>query len=126
MKKLLTLLLAIVYISLNTGATVSLHFCMDKLVNWSLGDNRSQKCKSCGMEKDENCCKDENRFVRVDSDQTLSGTIQFVAAPVINIFSLSIDMAWDRLRVKDQQTFSHSSAPGIGVNHLIRNCVFRI
>ena len=50
------------------GATVHLHYCMDKFINWSLlkgGD----KCNKCGMEKDDGCCKDENKFVKNNIDQ---------------------------------------------------------
>src|SRR6187455_1672217 len=71
MKRIVVSILGVFYLASSVGATVHLHYCMDKLINWSLlkgGD----KCNKCGMEKDGGCCKDENKFVRNNVDQKVA------------------------------------------------------
>jgi hypothetical protein len=36
MKKILVSILAVFYLASSVGATVHLHYCMDKFINWSL------------------------------------------------------------------------------------------
>ena len=73
MKKFVTAILAVLYISTSTGATVQLHYCMGKLADWGFGHNRSDTCSKCGMEKNDakktSCCKDEHKFIKNDTDQ---------------------------------------------------------
>ena len=73
MKKFFVAILALLYISTSTGATLHLHYCMGKLADWGLGHNTSRTCSKCGMEKsDENdkaCCKDEHKFIKNSTDQ---------------------------------------------------------
>ena len=73
MKKFITAILAILYISTSTGATVHMHYCMGKLAGWGLGHNKSNTCGKCGMEKSDTkktgCCKDEHKFIKNDTDQ---------------------------------------------------------
>jgi len=69
MKKLFVAILAILYISTSTGATVYTHYCMGKLADWGLGHNKSSTCGNCGMEKNNGCCKDEHKFIKNEADQ---------------------------------------------------------
>ncbi len=46
MKKVLTTILAFVYLSTSMGATIHLHYCMGKLASWSLIDHESKNCNS--------------------------------------------------------------------------------
>lgn len=73
MKKLITAILAFLYLGTSTGATLHMHYCMGKLADWGLGHKESKICDSCGMEKsnekDNGCCKDEHKFVKNNSDQ---------------------------------------------------------
>ena len=73
MKKFVTAILAVLYISTSTGATVQLHYCMGKLADWRFGHNKSNTCSKCGMEKNDakktSCCKDEHKFIKNDTDQ---------------------------------------------------------
>jgi len=76
MKKFITAILAILYITTSAGATVEMHYCMGKIADWSIGHNTAKTCGKCGMEKtdakDNGCCKDEHRFYKDDSAQKLS------------------------------------------------------
>ena len=73
MKKIAVVILALLYIITTTGANLNLHYCMGELADWGLGSSKSKTCGFCGMDKgDENdngCCKDEQKFVKNDSDQ---------------------------------------------------------
>ncbi|WP_276501653.1 HYC_CC_PP family protein [Terrimonas pollutisoli] len=76
MKKFLTVILAVLYLSTSMGATVHMHYCMGKLADWGLGHNKSKTCGECGMEKknaeEDGCCKDEQKFIKNDTDQKIN------------------------------------------------------
>ena len=82
MKKLLTTILAFIYLSTSMGATVHLHYCMGKLASWGLIDHESKHCAKCGMLKKTttahgidagmNCCKDEHKQIKSNQDQKSS------------------------------------------------------
>ena len=80
MKKFVTTILAIVYLSSSFGATVHLHYCMGKLISWGLTDNNNSKnCTFCNMPKVEGngnckvskkgCCNDKHKQVKTEKDQ---------------------------------------------------------
>lgn len=72
MKKIVAFILALFYLSVSTGTSVHLSYCMGKLVTEGLWHSGSNKCNTCGMEKKDNgCCKDEFKQLKIDSDQTL-------------------------------------------------------
>jgi hypothetical protein len=78
MKKFMVTILAFLYISTSTGAIINVHYCMGKLAGWEFGQQSSNTCGKCGMEKsdkkDNGCCKDEHKFVKNDSDQKTAET----------------------------------------------------
>jgi hypothetical protein len=92
-KKAIVLILAILYITSSSGATISLHYCMGKLVGWNLGTTEQHSCNNCGMEmnSENGCCKDEHKQVKIDKDQktavTFIETLQLnaVSTPVAKI-----------------------------------------
>ncbi len=75
MKKLIVAILAFLYIGTSTGATIHMHYCMGKLVNWSLWHDKdhNNQCGKCGMSKSnkaaDGCCKDEHKLVKLEKDQ---------------------------------------------------------
>ena len=73
MKKFIVAILAILYLSTSTGATIQLHYCMDRLVDWGIAHGDNSKCSNCGMEKGhKGCCKDEYKLIKNENDQKLS------------------------------------------------------
>ena len=127
MKKFIVTILALVYLVSSAGATIHLHYCMDKLVNWSLSERPGNLCETCGMEADGNCCKDEHHFIKINTDQK---TAQFdiplfqitaIATPAYFIITTS-ELYFSQ---KAKHPASHIPPNG-GVDILIRNCVFRI
>lgn len=128
MKKAIVSILAVLYLCSSAGATVHLHYCMGKLVNWSLADKDNDQCEKCGMEKDGGCCKDEHQFVKNNLDQkTTESSIQLQQfttwatpiAPVIANELCSFSLI---------ENYPVGNAPPLetGVDILLHNCVFRI
>lgn len=94
MKKFVTAILAMLYLSTASGATVHMHFCMGKLADWSvLMHNDEDTCSNCGMDKsankDNGCCKDEHKFIENDNDQkavesfVINLSLQVIDLPVV-------------------------------------------
>ena len=59
MKKLVIILLMVAYGAASLGATVHVHYCMDKLVEWGITSCEGGMCSQKGMKgmDDEKCCK---------------------------------------------------------------------
>lgn len=110
------------------GATVHLHYCMDKLINWSLLNSEGNKCDKCGMEKDGGCCKDENKFVKNNVDQKVAeSSIQLIKMPAVAVpaaFIYTPESYFSSLT----QEYARSNAPprSNGVGIYILNSVFRL
>ena len=126
MKKLLVSILAVFYLASSVGAVVHLHYCMDKLINWSLLKTDGDKCVECGMKKDGGCCKDEHKFVKNNVDQkttefSIQLTQELTVAPPRSDFNLS------EFYISILHEYSISHAPPISGSEIyILNCVFRI
>ena len=131
MKKFIVTILAFLYITASVGATVHLHYCMDKLVNWGLWHNNDKKCGKCGMEKSQEkengCCKDEHKQVKLESDHKgaaaylLSELISVaLPAPVFELPAINLPT------VTEQNPLSHAPPRSCNIAVYIRNCVFLI
>ena len=126
MKKLFTLLLAVVYLGSSVGATLHVHYCMDKLVNWTLNDE-GDKCKNCGMEKDGGCCRDENKLIKSSSDQSITGAIQIFSGSTADP-SIPFINKNEYCLPSFVSEYPANYIPPIrsGTDILIRNCMFRV
>ena len=128
MKKILTSILAIFYLSFSVGATIHLHYCMDKLVNWSLSKEDGDECEKCGMEKDGGCCKDEHTVIKNNIDQKVAESaiqlIQMTAVAAPAAFIYSSEHYFSSL-IKEYST-SHAPPRNNGVGIYILNSVFRL
>jgi hypothetical protein len=76
MKKVLVTILAFTYLVVSSGATINLHYCMGKLVNWDFSHQQQSKCDVCGMQKADHkgCCNDKHKVFQIDKDQK---TVEF-------------------------------------------------
>lgn len=68
MKKVLVLLLLVFYSASTIGATINMHYCMDKFTGYSFKEINKDKCPKCGM-KNTGCCKDEKKQIKLSADQ---------------------------------------------------------
>jgi hypothetical protein len=126
MKKILVSIFAVFYLASSVGTTVHLHYCMNKLINWSLLNGGGDKCDKCGMEKDGGCCKDDQKFVKNSIDQKVTESsievIKFAPATSPVAF-VSISEFYSS--IVHEYTITHAP-PESGGEIYIRNCVFRI
>ena len=131
MKKLLSAILALLYLGTSVGATIELHYCMGRLVEWSLRHEDNSICSNCGMEKKpeltKGCCKDEYKQIKIDKDQKLSGNFTQVYERIAEIAPVSFNDAVlsDVISLK---SFAQINAPPQWCNAPLNilNSVFRI
>lgn len=140
MKKFLVTILAIIYLTTSVGATVHMHYCMDKLVAWGLGKEKSKvkACPSCGMvktttdkhcdKKSKGCCKDEQKIVKLENDQKISETsFHLSIIPAEAIIPRFSDYSFEYAYSLTEEYPLTNAPPRTGsVSLFIRNCVFRI
>lgn len=129
MKKIIVSILAFIYITTSTGATINMHFCMGRLADWDIGQNISKKCSKCGSEtKNNGCCKDEHRFLKSQPDQKITETsflsIKIIAVALPPSF---VDMAFNNIpTVTENNPVSNAPPRTSSVAVYIRNCSFLI
>jgi hypothetical protein len=128
MKKILVSILAVFYLASSVGATVHLHYCMDKLINWSLLNSDGDKCGKCGMEKDGGCCKDENKFVKNNIDQKVAeSSIQPIKMEVVATSAAFVyPSEYHFTSIIQENHLSHAPPRNNGVGIYILNSVFRL
>lgn len=67
MKKLLTIALALIYLTFTTGVVISTHFCMGKQAGVSLSSGaETEDCHKCGMKSVEGCCENKVEILKVE------------------------------------------------------------
>lgn len=80
MKKIVVILLLLIYGTATMGTTIHMHYCMNELVGWSLWHGeKDNKCGKCGMEeKKGGCCKDEHKQIKLKTEHQKSATAQYI------------------------------------------------
>ncbi len=67
-KKVIVILLLVMYSASTIGATINMHYCMNKFAGWSFSNVKKEKCSKCGM-INTGCCKDEKKQIKLSSEQ---------------------------------------------------------
>jgi len=68
MKRIITIILSLFYITLSTGAMVNLHYCGGELANIKVNSHTQSCC--CGIDDFNNsCCKDKDLTFELEIDQ---------------------------------------------------------
>ena len=76
MKKIIVSILAILYLTTSTGATVHMHYCMGKFISWGLESTADHtKCSKCSTKKKNTCCGDKQIVIKAEKDQKCTQTI---------------------------------------------------
>ncbi|HWB25520.1 MAG TPA: hypothetical protein VG738_08560 [Chitinophagaceae bacterium] len=75
-KKAVVICLMLLYGSATIGATVHIHYCMNRVTGSSIWNDNSNACTNCGMPKNKShgCCHDECKQLKLCADQQLSST----------------------------------------------------
>ena len=127
MKRIVVSILGVFYLASSVGATVHLHYCMDKFIDWSILKGGA-KCNKCGMEKDGGCCKDENKFVKNNIDQKVAESsfqlIQMaaVASPAAFIHTTEYYVT----SITQENSFDHAPPRSNSAGIYLLNSVFRL
>ena len=132
MKKFLIAILAFLYISSSTGATLYMHYCMGELASAGLGNLTTKTCDNCGMEKagqkGKDCCKDESKFFKGQIDQAATVSVYHLLQPIaialpVSYFEIP---SGDICSIAAEYPISHAPPQISSVAVYIRNCVFLI
>ncbi|MEI6586980.1 MAG: hypothetical protein WCL56_12895 [Sediminibacterium sp.] len=83
MKKLITIFFLLIYSFATVGATVRVHYCMEKFVGFELFHSNStkDKCAKCGMKKSTTkkaCCKDETKQIKIEKEYKLTASLNIL------------------------------------------------
>jgi hypothetical protein len=131
-KKFFITILAVLYLAVSCGATVQVHYCMGRLISWDLWRSKDKDCAKCGMQKladkDNGCCRDEHKQIKLDQDQKTTEISHYVMALMtadlpVSFIDLSSNIFLSFIK-NDSGNLSPPRSQGIAV--YIRNCVFRI
>lgn len=77
LKKITTILIAVVYLAVTCGIVINMHYCMGKLAGISYhATAQSNHCDNCGMD-DSDCCNDHLQVVQFDNVQNSVATIDY-------------------------------------------------
>jgi len=93
MKRIVVLILAMLYFAVSSGFTVHVHYCMGHIVETTFVDDAddTHDCNHCGMKKKKSgngCCKQEAKIVKHVADHSLIKEIK-LQAPVFIALSVS-------------------------------------
>lgn len=133
MKRFLLLILSVCYLTASSGAVVHLHYCMDKLIGWGLWENKDKadKCDKCGMAKSgkkKSCCKDENKFVKIEKDQKTTEASFKLSQPVTAVAAVNLIFNTPVYFLSSATIYTESNAPPLSAlaDTYLLNCNFRI
>ena len=132
MKKLVTILIALLYLGATTGAPFYKHYCMGEVAGWGMGYEKSDKCDNCGMvnstESENGCCKDEQKFIKNDSDQRSAlNNFDFKSINLLACLYPVLGLPEFKVTTAQRPAFLYHSPPVItSEEKFILYCVFRI
>ena len=129
MKQILSIVLAVIYLSTSSGLALQVHYCMDEVSGVSLAADDENSCGKCGMEKtSSNCCKDETRFVKLDDAHKLLPSSYLQHPSVATVKSSEyFDQSIAYSDVIDPSVIN-ANAPPVKTNRPLNlmHCVFRV
>ena len=130
MKKFFATILALVYLTASSGATINLHYCMGKLMSWDLSHKDGGKCGTCGMDNagHKGCCNDEQKQLKIEKDQKAAETIlQFLPKSSDAVANLFVNMPTVFYSSTVVEYPTAHAPPGLSaVPIFVLNCNFRI
>lgn len=127
MKKLVAILVALLYIAVSSGFTVNMHYCMGKLAGVKLQAHADKHCNKCG--KSGKCCKDEIRFCKADFSHEAAAKVQANTAPAVKVLTLPVIIytAPPATIIRQFTAYHLHGPPGQGAIPLFKQlCVYRI
>lgn len=130
MKKCLVTIIAVLYLTVSTGATIHMHYCMGKMVAWGLWRTQDKDaCVTCNMDKKKGCCEDKKQRVKIESNHNLQSLAFYhfkaiADLPQHNWTALTVIKHVSPIIINFPIT---NSPPGLNKTAIhISNCVFLI
>jgi hypothetical protein len=124
MRKLLSIILAVLYISFTSGVVLSTHYCMGQVAAVALGSSGEDTCGNCGMEN-EGCCHDDVQVMKLTTDHSASAMTS-LPVPVV----LEMETTWNLLPVRPILPAKIGTVqihgPPTAVHLNILHCIYRI
>lgn len=126
MKKIIALLLAVLYIGTTSGVVLNVHYCMGKISSVKVDNFRNTFCKCGKKEAGGSCCKTEIRVVKFSNDHQASLASFDVKVPAVILPSRVslIDLCEINTHIPVRP--AANAPPGTSSKSYIENCVFRI
>ncbi len=130
MKKIVAIFFLMIYSFTTVGATVHMHYCMNKLISKSLYHSKEKSCKKCGMDKSatKGCCKDEHKFIKLEREHQQvqpATSLPFFSTPLLVPPSFSYNQVAVS-SITETCPASHAPPNMQGQKLYVLNCVFRI
>lgn len=129
MKKIITGILALLYLAVSSGVILEVHYCMGKVAGVELYGSHTDKCGKCGMtEKKGGCCSDELKVYKLEDahKQVNSFWVSQISQPAYLPTAAPV-MDWERPAEPALVASAIHPPPDINTPSLcIVNCVFRI
>lgn len=131
MKKLVVILLMVAYGAASLGATVHVHYCMDKLIELGICHNEGDVCSQKGMMKGmdyEKCCKHIYEQLKVATHYKDAATmIDYNKFTVIANLVFHYQDAFSPTSITIKNTYTNNNYLRKPNNKIyILNCVYRI
>ncbi len=114
------------------GATVHLHFCMDKFIGWDLSKSENKSCVKCGMKESatkKGCCKDEVKQLKIDTEHQKSSAAIFmnVCHPLVTNAPASLSEFTKAVFDENSIKINYAPSPIPSVKKLtVLYCTYRI
>jgi hypothetical protein len=127
-KKVLLTIITLAYLVTTTGASIDMHYCMGKMVEWGFGQKNSNKCSKCGMTDKAGCCHDQHKNFKLDKDNKLPPCNDFAKAIATEAIGYNYTQLTSLALSSSTISWPSPNAPprSPGVPLYLRNCVFRI
>lgn len=123
-------ILSFLYITISSGATINIHYCMGKLVGWDINHSSTDKCEVCGMHSSakKGCCQNTQKILQIEKDQKASESIFHFVNTGALLFTIHYTELPDYslVALRMQQPIAHAPPESGSVPDFIRFCNFRI
>jgi len=112
-KRILTPILALLYLAITSGVLINVHYCMGEVAAVDYGHDSSSTCENCGMKSKAGCCSTETAFIKVSEQQKADATPS-MDAPLPQIVASVYDhsMAVETMQFINASRQGHSP-PGL-------------
>jgi len=128
-KKIIALILFVLYLVTSSGATINFHYCMGKFIGWDISSPVNQECSNCGMTKEnkKGCCNDKQETLQLKKDP-LAASVNIIPNNTFLYLNTQYFSSVKFFRTNHvAEACSAHGPPGLKpISSLVFNCVFRI